>query len=68
MSAPAPTETSKTKAGPDLSALTSMLNARWKGSAAPASSGPEPLNVGQIRSFRIAKIDREALTIEVTLA
>lgn len=67
-SAPAAAETSKTTAGPDLSTLTSMLNARWKGGAAPASSGPEPLSVGQIRSFRIAKVDREAQKIEVTLA
>jgi small subunit ribosomal protein S1 len=66
--APASAETSKTTAGPDLSTLTSMLNARWKGGAAPASSGPEPLSVGQIRSFRIAKVDREAQKIEVTLA
>ena len=66
--APAAAETSKTTAGPDLSALTSMLNARWKGGAAPASSGPEPLSVGQIRSFRIAKIDRDAQKIELTLA
>jgi len=65
---PVVAETSKTTAGPDLSALTSMLNARWKGGATPASSGPEPLSVGQIRSFRVAKIDREAQKIEVTLA
>jgi small subunit ribosomal protein S1 len=61
-------EKSKSDSGPDLSALTSMLNARWKGGAAPAGSAPEALIVGQIRSFRVAKIDREAQTIEVTLA
>jgi small subunit ribosomal protein S1 len=52
----------------DLSALTSMLTARWKGGAAPAGSKPEPLSVGQIRSFRIAKLDRDAERIELTLA
>jgi len=63
--------TAKTKqeksAGVDLSALTSMLNARWKGAAAPAGSQPEPLSVGQIRSFRIVKLDREAEKIELEL-
>ena len=55
-------------AGPDLSTLTSMLNARWKGGAAPAGSKPEPLSVGQIRSFRLAKLDPEAEKIELELA
>jgi small subunit ribosomal protein S1 len=59
---------SKNTAGPDLSALTSMLNARWKGGAAPSGSKPEPLSVGQIRSFRLAKLDREAEKIELELA
>src|ERR1017187_10317930 len=52
----------------DLSALTSMLKARWKGGAAPAGSQPEPLSVGRIRSFRIAKLDRETEKIELKLA
>jgi small subunit ribosomal protein S1 len=52
----------------DLSALTSMLKARWKGGTAPAGSQPEPLSVGQIRSFRIAKLDRETEKIELKLA
>ena len=45
-----------------------MLNARWKGGAAPAGSKPEPLSVGQIRSFRLAKLDPEAEKIELELA
>ncbi|HEX9199533.1 MAG TPA: S1 RNA-binding domain-containing protein, partial [Acidobacteriaceae bacterium] len=53
--------------GLDLSALTSMLNARWKGGATTAGSQPEPLGVGQIRSFRLARIDREGNKIEVEL-
>jgi len=51
----------------DLSALTSMLNARWKGSAPAVGSQPEPLSVGQIRSFRIVKLDRETEKIEMEL-
>jgi small subunit ribosomal protein S1 len=54
-------------AGVDLSSLTSMLNARWKGGATPSGSKPEPLGVGQIRSFRLAKIDRETEKIELEL-
>ena len=42
-------------AGVDLSALSSMLNARWKGNLPAVGSQPEPLSVGQIRSFRIAQ-------------
>ena len=53
-------------AGADLSQLTSMLSARWKGSAAlPAKI--EPLAPGQIRSFRILKLDIESQSIEVQL-
>jgi small subunit ribosomal protein S1 len=52
----------------DLSALTSMLSARWKSGAAPGAGKPEPLSVGQIRSFRIAKLDRDGEKIELTLA
>lgn len=53
----------------DLSALTSMLQARWKGSAGGAAAAkPEPLRAGQIRSFRIAKLDHGAKKIELELA
>jgi small subunit ribosomal protein S1 len=54
--------------GVDLSSLTSMLSARWKGGATASASKPEPLGLGQIRSFRIAKLDRETGTIELELA
>jgi len=48
----------------DLSSLSSMLQARWKsGSGGPAK--PEPARAGQVRSFRIAKLDREAKKIEL---
>lgn len=51
----------------DLSSLSAMLNAKWKG-AAGGGSKPEPIREGQIRSFRIAKIDAAAKSIEVELA
>jgi small subunit ribosomal protein S1 len=52
----------------DLSQLTSMLNARWKSGAAPAGSQPEPLSVGQVRSFKLVKLDQETQKIELALA
>jgi small subunit ribosomal protein S1 len=52
----------------DLSALSSMLTARWKGGVTVADSRPEPLQAGQIRSFRISKIDPATKKIEVTLS
>lgn len=52
----------------DLSSLSSMLQARWKGSAPAAETVPEPLHAGQIRSFKIVKLDPEAKSIELKLA
>jgi len=50
----------------DLSSLSSMLQARWKtGAGAPAKA--EPARAGQVRSFRIAKLDRAAKKIELEL-
>jgi small subunit ribosomal protein S1 len=54
--------------GVDLSQLSSMLSAQWKGGADAAKKKPEPLAVGQVRSFHIVKLDREAQTIELKLA
>ena len=51
----------------DLASLSSMLNARWRGVA----SSPSPTNdvaKGQIRSFRISKLDAASKTIELELA
>ncbi len=53
--------------GVDLSQLSSMLSARWKGGADAAKKKPEPLAVGQVRSFTIAKLDVEAQVIELKL-
>ena len=58
----------KSKGAPDLSSLSSMLKARWKGNAPAASAKPEPLSEGQIRSFRIVKLDAEGKKIDVQLA
>jgi len=50
----------------DLSSLSSMLQARWKtGAGAPVKA--EPARAGQVRSFRIAKLDPAAKKIEVEL-
>jgi small subunit ribosomal protein S1 len=52
----------------DLSSLTNMLQARWKGNSPAASSQPETLAAGQIRTFKIKKLDADAKKIEVELA
>jgi len=52
----------------DLSSLSSQLKNRWKGNTAAASAKPEPLAEGQIRTFKITKLDPEAKKIEVELA
>jgi small subunit ribosomal protein S1 len=57
-----------TSAKADLSSLTSMLQARWKGSAPARTAQPEPLRAGQVRSFRIGRIDAEEKRIELELA
>src|SRR5579864_9360512 len=45
---------------PDLGSLSSMLKAHWKGATVASVSKPEALGVGQIRSFRITKLDPSA--------
>ena len=52
---------------PDLSSLGSMLQARWKSGPPAADVKPESLRAGQIRKFRIAKIDLAAKKIELEL-
>ena len=54
----------------DLSALSTMLAAKWKhGQAAGSSSARrEPARSGQIRSFRILKLDPAQKKIELELA
>jgi small subunit ribosomal protein S1 len=67
-SAPGSSTEAKPAGKADLSSLTNMLQARWKGNASAASSQPEPLAEGQIRTFKIKKLDPEAKKIEVELA
>jgi small subunit ribosomal protein S1 len=51
----------------DLSSLSSMLQARWKSGAGPTPKA-EPIRTGQVRSFRIVKLDRVGKKIEVEFA
>lgn len=67
-SASAATETKAAAGKADLSSLTSMLQSRWKGNIPAPSTAPEPLRAGQIRSFKITKIDAGSKSIEVQLA
>ncbi len=55
-------------AKPDLSSLGSMLQARWKGGAPASVAKPEGLRSGQVREFRIAKLDAAAKKIELELS
>jgi small subunit ribosomal protein S1 len=52
----------------DLSSLSSMLQARWKGGVSSGAAKPEAIGAGQIRSFRIGKMEPEARKIELELA
>ena len=51
----------------DLTSLSSMLQARWKSGAVAESSTPQELRAGQVRSFRITKLDPSAKKIELEL-
>jgi len=51
----------------DLSSLTSMLQARWKNGAPAKSSKSEEIRPGEVRSFRITKLDPATKKIEVEL-
>jgi small subunit ribosomal protein S1 len=64
--APAPTE-APASGKADLSSLSSMLQNRWKTGSSPTPKA-EPSRAGQVRSFRIVKLDRAGKKIEVELA
>jgi small subunit ribosomal protein S1 len=66
--APTIAPTAASQARPDLSSLSSMLKARWQGSAPATESKSEPLAQGQVRTFKIVKLDPETKKIEVELA
>jgi small subunit ribosomal protein S1 len=52
----------------DLSSLSSMLAAKWKGGQGGGAARREPARAGQIRSFKIVKLDAAAKKIELELA
>src|SRR4051794_17086158 len=62
-------EDEKVEAAPsaDLSSLTSMLAAKWKSGGAAASGKREGARAGQIRQFKIVKLDAGAKKIELDL-
>ena len=62
--AAAPAASSK----PDLGSLTAMLSAKWKQGPAASAARTEAPRAGQIRSFRIVKLDLPSKKIEVELA
>jgi small subunit ribosomal protein S1 len=51
----------------DLSSLSSMLQSKWKGGQSGAGSGREAPRSGQIRSFRIVKLDAAGKRIDLEL-
>ena len=51
----------------DLSSLGSMLQARWKSGPPADEAKPEAMRAGQIRKFRIAKLDAATKKIELEL-
>ena len=51
----------------DLSALGAMLKNKWKSGSVPEAT-PQQARAGQIRSFRIVKLDAASKKIEVELA
>jgi small subunit ribosomal protein S1 len=64
------TETSaQSESGPpaDVSSLGAMLAARWK-KGAPAGEGKQAARAGEVRSFRIARLDSAKRLIELELA
>ena len=60
------TEASAGSAKEDLSSLGSMLQARWKGGSGGEAKA-EPVRAGQIRQFRITKLDVAGKKIELEL-
>ena len=54
--------------GLDLSALSSMLKDKWKTGGPAVGSAPVVLEAGQVRSFRITKLDKDEKRIELKLA
>jgi small subunit ribosomal protein S1 len=64
---PAPKEEKAAESKTDLSSLSSMLAAKWKNGQTAGGGQRESLRSGQIRSFRIIKLDAAAKKIEVEI-
>ncbi len=64
---PAKEEGASSEVKADLPSLSSMLQARWKGTSSKGAATPETARSGQIRSFRIAHLDRAGKKIELEL-
>jgi small subunit ribosomal protein S1 len=62
-----PADTAKEQGKVDLSSLSSMLTARWKGGGSGGTAKPEAVRAGQIRSFRVARLEPEARKIELEM-
>lgn len=60
--------TAQAAAKPDLSSLSLKLKAHWKGGAAVSESKLEAVRAGQVRKFRITKLDPAAKKIDLELA
>ncbi len=58
----------QSEAKADLSSMSAMLSARWKSGPASIAPKPEAARAGQIRSFRIAKLDAGTKQIQLELA
>jgi small subunit ribosomal protein S1 len=58
-------ETPATEGKVDLSSLSSMLKARWKGGPSSGDAKPEAMSTGQIRSFRIARMEPDAKKVDL---
>ena len=52
----------------DLSSLTSLLNAKWKGGSTASAAKPEPVRPGQVRAFRITRLDESTREIALELS
>src|SRR5581483_5978814 len=52
----------------DVSALGSMLSARWKGGTGASATKSEDVRSGQVRTFRITSLDPASKKIELELA
>ncbi|MBI1740864.1 MAG: 30S ribosomal protein S1 [Candidatus Koribacter versatilis] len=63
-----PTQSAPSPAKPDLSSLGSMLQTRWKSGTPASEAKPDAARSGQVRKFRIARLDKDTKKIELELA